>query len=246
MSYEILGTFNKSQFDRFVAFAQAQTTDILGRITHLTAEQNRVGKLVFGYDPGGVPIGYVPSPKNSYMGRLIACYEILGGDALHDLNLRSTSQPVFLLPGDETKPAQLLSNGEVMGATGLADSESAVLMQQAKAWIPEALQYRRDYLERKIRRALDYSDQLQTEIDLLQVIVQAKSVNGSLAYIIDQMQQLMQDPTYRATYDDKGKDPLGKKVNAPYKPYLGGPDVVPADTWGRDSGGTTAPGEGTA
>jgi hypothetical protein len=246
VAHEFLGTFNKSQHDRFVAFAKAQTEDILGRITHLTAEQFRIGKLAFSYDSGGSPLGYVPQPQNSYIGRLLACYEILGGDPKHDLNIRSMAQPVFLLAGDETKPAQLLSNGEVMGAPGLADGDSAVLVQAARAWLPDVLQYKRDYLERKIRRMLDYSDQLQAEITLLQTIVAAKETDGSLEFIFDQVNQLLSDPTYRAIYDDKGKDPLAKKVYAPFKPYLGGPDVVPSDNYGRDVNGTTAPGEGTA
>lgn len=246
MAYEFLGTFNTSQYARFAAFARAQTQDVLGRILHLTAEQFRVGKLAFGYDPGGAPIGYVPTPKKSYLGRLLACYEILGGNALYDLNVRSMSQPVFLLAGSETKPAQVLSSGEVMSLPGQADGDSAVLMQAAREWMPEVMQYKRDYLERKIRRCLDYSDQLQTEIDVLQVIIAAKEKGGSLEYIFAQIDQLIADPTYRAIYDDQGDDPLGKKAYAPYKPYFGGPDVVPSETWGRDEGGTTAPGEGSA
>jgi hypothetical protein len=245
VAYDFLGTFNKSQLDRFAAFARAQMGDVVPRITHLVAERTRIGYLQFAYD-GGRPIGYVPTPAESYIGRLLACYEILGGSALDDLNIRSMTQPVFLLREDSTRPAQLLSTGEVMSLPGLADAPSATLMQATRAWLPEVLMYKRGYLERKIRRMIDYSDQLQTEIDMLTTILEAKETEGSLENLLDQLDQLIHDKSYRAIYDDKGKDPHGKLVGAPFKPYLGGPDVTPSETWGRDEGGVTAPGEGSA
>ena len=243
MAWNFRGTFNKSQFERFAAFARAQTSDILGRIKHLTAERIRIGSLVFAYKDG-LPTGYEPDSPTSYLGQLIACYEILGGNALADLNLRTLSQPVFLIPGDETRPAQQLSNGEIMGLPGTGDGVSAVLMQQARAWMPEVLDYKRDYLERKIRRMVDYSDQLQAESDLLQQILAAKESGGSLEYILDQIAQLIADDTYPAVTDDKGADPGGLLNNAPPAAYQSGPDTVASDVWDKQADGqVTAPGE---
>lgn len=247
MAYHLGGTFNKSQFDRFAAFARAQTSDILGRIKHLTAERIRIGSLVFTYENGQIAKKYQPDSPSSYLGRLIACYEILGGNALDDLNIRSLSQPVYLLPGDETRPAQQLSNGEIMGLPGLGDGPSANLMQQARAWMPETLHYKRDYLERKIRRMIDYSDQLKAESDLLQKIAAAKESGSSLEYILDQITQLLADPTYMAATDDKGADPSGLLNNAPPAVYQSGPDTQASDVWDKQQDGQVlVPGESKA
>ncbi len=244
MSHDFKGTFNQSQFNRYAAFARAQKADLIGRISHLAAEQIRLGALSFAFDTDGVPVTYVPS-DDSYIGKLVAAYEVLGGDPFFDLNIRTKDQAVFLRAGDETTPAQLMSDGSVMGLPGLADAQSAELMDMSRAWMVEVLQYKREYLERKIRRAVDYAEQLQDEILQLTLIASANDVPGSLENVFDEISQLITDPTYRAIFDDKGKDLFGKQVNAPFKPYSAGPDRAPDDLYGRDGGdtGVVVPGE---
>lgn len=242
MSHDFKGTFNASQFERFVAFARAQKADIAGRLVHLTAEQLRIGTLSFAYDANGVPQTYIPD-DDSYIAKLVAAYEVLGGDPFYDLQIRTKAQAVFLRAGDDTTPAQLLSNGEVMGLPGLADAASGELMDNAREWVSDALGYKRDYLEHKIRRAVDYAEQLADEITYLTVVASAADTEGSFENVYVAVQELINDPTYRAIYDDKGKDPLGKKVNAPFKPYSAGPDRAPDDLYGRDNTGALDPGE---
>jgi hypothetical protein len=242
MAHDIKGTFNRSQFERFVAFARAQKADIAGRLVHLTAEQFRVGTLSFAYDANGVPQTYVPD-DDSYIAKLVAAYEVLGGDPFYDLNLRTKAQAVFLRAGDETTPAQVFSNGEVMGLPGQADAASGELMDNAREWVSDSIAYKRDYLEHKIRRAVDYAEQLADEITYLTLVVAPSDIEGSFENVYQAMQELIDDPSYRAIYDDKGKDPLGKKVNAPFKPYSAGPDRAPDDLYGRDNTGALDPGE---
>ena len=245
MAHDFLGTYNTSQLQRFISFAQAQLVDVTARVTHLTAEINRVGSIVMTYDSGGTPKTYEASPNDSYLGRLLAVYEILGGDAFYDLNLRSREQPVYLIKGDETTTPQMMSNGEVVGLPGQADAPTAVIMQSMKAWLLETFDYKRDYLEHKIRRTVDYSDQLQDEISMLNTIVAAKGT-GCLTDLVTQAQAYLSDKMYTAVYDDAGKDPFGKLVNAPVLPYTPGKDGLPeAESYGKVPGGVLKPGETT-
>lgn len=248
MAYDYLGTFNKSQLDRFLAFARTQLPLVDARIQHLEAEQFRLGAVVFRYDQG-VPVGFAADPPESTMGRLLAAYEVLGGDPFHDLRLRAKTQPIYLVRGNESTPAQYMSHGEVVGARGLADAPSAVLMGRAREWLEDTLQFRFGSLERKLRRSLDYFDQLQDEIDKLTLIKQAVEVDESFAGLEAQLQQLIQDPNYRAIFDDNGADPFGMTSYAPFSSYDAVrstiPDMVDRTAEGpqRQNSGFVGPGE---
>lgn len=246
MAFDFKGTLNQSQFNRFLAFAQAQLPDVAARLNHLAVEQSRLGVLAFSYDANGQPLAYSPQPANSYLGKLLASYEILGGDAFYDLNIRSMSQAVYLVRADETRPAQLMSNGEIVGTPGLGDRGTAELMDTARGWMADVLFSRREYLERKIRRCIDYGDQLQAEQNELLNVVADADQEGSLGYVLAEIQALIEDPTYRPAYDDQGADPHGKLTGAPLLPYSAGPKRTAGDVYGKDSGdrGVVKPGEG--
>jgi hypothetical protein len=239
VAFEWGGTFNKSQFDRLAAFARAQVADVNARITHLTAERSRVGIITFKYDKGNV-VNYGASPPDSYIGKLLSAYQVLGGDPFFDMQIRQKTQPLFLARADETTNARQLSDGRVVTSEALADGPSALLVQQLTAWMSESMQYKRDALERKIRRAIDYADQLDEEIQLLSVVKQGKEVGGSVENILDQLQQLIQDRTYRAIADDKGQDPNGLKAYAPFSAYEPGPNR-PSEGYERTLEGYTIP-----
>jgi len=250
MAHDFLGTFNRSQFERFIAFARSQLPLIVARRNHLNAELARVGQVVFQYN-NGIPLGYAGDPPNSYMGKLLAAYEVLGGDPFKDLRVRMKTQPVFIIRGDETTDAQVTSGGEPLGGKGLLDGPTAVLMTIAKGWLSETLHGRFNRLERKIRRAMDYTDQLTTELEDLERLQQAAEIEGSLEFVAAQVEQLMGDRGYRAIYDDKGEDPFGQKVYAPLASYDAkqpdNPDVeqtreIEGTGGQKQSGGYTAPG----
>lgn len=244
MGFDFLGTFNKSQFDRFVAFAKAQLPLIDARILHLEAEIRRVGVYVMKFDKGK-PIGYVATPSDSYLGKLTAAYEVNGGDPFYDLQIRTMSDPVFLMKGTETKAPTMMSNGEPKTAPGLADAESAIMMQKARGWLDETLRHNRDRLEHKIRRVVDYGDQLNSEIAALKLIRQGVSVDDSLENVISEVYQLFTEGKYRAIYDDKGKDPFGKLTHAPFTSYNPGGKKPPTDGPERGDDGAFEPGEKT-
>jgi hypothetical protein len=220
LAWDFLGTFNRSQFDRFVAFARTQLTDVGGRIAHLVYERNRLGALSFEYEPGGKPVKYtVSGAKTTYIGGLVAAYEVLGGNVLRDLQVRSQSQAVHVLAGSDTAPPSFMSNGDAIAGKGLGDAVSAEHMRQARTWMSAPIHYRREYLERKIRRALDYAEQLDTELSLLMAVTAESTQEGSLEFVVNAINQLISDYNYRIIYDDKGRDPDGRLTSAPLLPY---------------------------
>lgn len=245
MAFDHLGTFNKSQFERFLAFSRSQLPLVDGRLAHLQAEVTRVGSVMFRYT-NGVPQGFAATPTTSYLFKLLAAYEVLGGNPFIDLRVRLKSDPVFKVKGTEATDSQIMSNGEVVGAKGLSDSPTAELMHEGKAWLSDTLKYRYDGLERKIRRAVDYSDQLKTEIATLKTITKAASVTGSLEYIAAQVNQFLADQNYRAVFDDGGADKFGFTVYAPFSSYdTGGDGARVADTPQRQNTGFVGPGTST-
>jgi type II secretory pathway component PulJ len=166
----------------------------------------------------------------------------LGGDAEFDLQIRQTNQPVFRISGDETKPAQLMSNGEVIAVEGLSDAESAILMQRMRGWLAADLHRRRDYLERKIRRAVDYAEQLDAEISQLKLLKASTDTEGSLESLISNIETLTADPRYMAITDDgNSPDPHGKFARAPFAGYTPGGEGAEANTYQRSLKGFVKP-----
>jgi hypothetical protein len=243
--FDFLGTFNRSQFERLAAFARSQIPAIDARINHLVVELSRLGTLTMTKDSRGNPTGYAAQPVDSYLGRLLQVYEILGGDPFYDLQVRSLSEPVFLLKGDEVSTPKFFSNGDSVPEATLADTPTANLVLQLKSGIQDIVE-RREYLERKIRRTLDYGDQLNAEISLLKTTRGAVQVSGSLESVISKVSVLMADKNYRAVSDDKGKDKFGKYVKAPFSAYEPGDARESAEGEGveRTNQGYTSYGEG--
>jgi len=248
VAFDFLGTFNKSQYNRFATFAKDQLLTFGPRVAHNVSEVNRLGSLTFEYDSGGRPIKFTSSDVTStYIGRLVAAYEVLGGDVQYDLQVRSLTQAVYLMPASETAPPQLMSNGEIVGQKGLADALTAELMRSARSHLTSALHYKREYLERKVRRSLDYADQLTAETALMSALAASAEAPRSLGSIFQAIEDLLTDQNYRPIYDDKGLDPYGKLTYAPFAPYSTAdakPENLPTETGGyqRDIDGARVPG----
>jgi len=185
-----------------------------------------MGSLSFAYDSNGIPTFIQPSDTTTYIGRLFQVYEALGGDAEFDLQVRSMAQPVFKTTGTENHFSQQMSNGEIVSAGGgLSDAPTAELVRSARDWTYDAQFYRRDLLERKIRRALDYVDQLNAEVTQLQQIQADASLSGALGYIIAGVEQLIANRYYiSAQNDSSNPDPHGKLAYAPVAGYMPNPE----------------------
>jgi len=248
LPHGILGTFNKTQFDRLIAFARSRLSLIDGRVKHLSAEALRIGFLLFTYDKAGNPVSYSTGAAGSgptYIGKLMVAYEVLGGDPFYDLQVRSRTDPVYRLKGTEDATAKILSNGEPIPHAGLSDGPSGNAVRTIKTWMQDDLE-RLDRLERKIRRMVDYSDQLQLEVQALEAIRRPVETEDSLENLVSFVQQLLSDPTYRAIADDRGRDPFGKFIYAPMSSYEpgGSRKVTPGVSVERTNDGYIITGEG--
>lgn len=251
MAFDFGGTFNRSQFERFLAFVRAQQAQVEARILHLEAEIARTGTLEFRFDSNNVPEAVTANPSDSYLGKLLAAYEVLGGNPFLDLRSRNRDQAVFVLPGTAAIPATRMSSGEVLGSRGLQDAYSAELIRRLRRPVQDVLDYRFASLERKIRRAIDYAEQLEDEIRELQVMSSAATASGSLDAVANEIQQLINNRNYRAIYDDQGSDPLGLNAYAPFSEYDVDPPVDPVigaptrvvERPQRQGSGFVAPGE---
>lgn len=129
------------------------------------------GVFVTQYD-GPRPVAFSAAP-NSYAGKLLAAYRIMGGVPERDMLLRTSDQPVFKTKG--TPPTQtqtgadggfsdVYSNGRRERGGQRFDRDLGIRVENLKSWQLEAIKAKRERLEFKIKRALDYSDQLQREI----------------------------------------------------------------------------------
>jgi hypothetical protein len=243
--FAFLGTLNRSQLTRLASYARDQLVYVEDRIKHLTVEQQRVGFLKFAFDSAGRPTSYLTGEEGTttYIGKLMSAYEVLGGDAFFDLQVRSKSDPVYYLKGNEVASSKIMSNGEPIPQAGLADAVSGNAVRNIKSWT-EGNIARLEKLEFKVRRAVDYSDQLQEEIDLLNKVKLSVEFEGSLDSLIESVETLLSDPSYRAVSDDNGSDPFGKLNYAPMSSYdQGGTRVQEDFTVERGSAGVTISGE---
>ena len=242
MAFDFKGTFTASQFERYESYLLGQTELAEARIQHLEAERERIGNLLFAFDTDGVPTGVAHDGSVTYCGKLFAVYEALGGDAFFDLQVRSSSQAVFRQRADETRNSQLMSNGEVIGTKGMADAESGELIDATRELVQGDIDFRKTSLERKIRRAIDYSEQLAQEIGSLQAMTLDQSVDGSMAFLIEGVKLLFADRGYKALVDDGAQpDPHGKLVRAPFAGYNPGPEGSEGDQIQRTPDGVSLP-----
>jgi hypothetical protein len=214
-----LGTFNKSQFLRFVQFARSQLPSVAARIQHLRAELSRTGSLRFTFGVDHLPTTVTADPSDSYLGKLLAAYQVMGGNPFFDVRSREKDQAIFVPQGTAAHAPTSMSSGEVMGAKGLQDAFSGELVRKLRSPIQATLDYRFSMLERKMRRAIDYAEQLEDEIASLELTQAAATTKGSLEFIANQVQQLISDRNYRAIYDDQSTDPVGLNTYAPFSQY---------------------------
>lgn len=167
-------------------FSFVQERDLAKRRLWLMAQLTRNGVFSTEYDPQThLPKAFSAS-AGSYAAKLLQAYRILGGTPEKDFMLRTSDKPVFLTRGknidtgvtavDPTAGySDVLSNGRRVRGSQRFDRDVGVQVERLKAWQSEAIKRKREHLEFKIKRALDYSDQLQREIAVLKVLLDETS-----------------------------------------------------------------------
>jgi len=188
MAFNFYGTLTTGQWEEFRKFALIQSSDIQARILWLNRELLTVGVFTTLYDSAtNLPISFSAVPQTSYASKLLQAYRILGGNPERDMILRTSDQPVFLT---KASPMVVQRDGTVTGGftdqftngkryrgSQRFDRDLGFIIERFKKWQLEAIKRKREHLEFKIKRALDYSDQLQIERDLLTIMTAPASTS---------------------------------------------------------------------
>lgn len=163
------------QWESFKAFARIQKVDVRLRINWLQKQLSMNGVFSTVYD-GPRPVSFSAS-AGSYAAKLIAAYRVLGGVPERDMLLRTSDQPVFKTKGTAIQDqvtgdtsggfSDTFSNGRRERGSQRFDRDLGLMVEKLKGWQLAPIKAKRERLEFKIKRALDYSDQLQNEIRVL-------------------------------------------------------------------------------
>jgi hypothetical protein len=175
VAFSFYGTFSLGQWESFKAFSRIQRLDLEIRKAYLQKQRVMHGIFTTEYD-GFVPKSFTAN-AGSYAAKLLEAYRILGGFPERDMLLRTMDKPVFLTRGTNisTDPnakvqggfSDTYSNGRRYRGDQRFDRDLGLRVDRTKSWQLDAIKAKRERLEYKIKRALDYSDQLQAQIDII-------------------------------------------------------------------------------
>lgn len=241
MAFNFYGTFTSGQLQQLIDFSLIQERDLRARSHWLQAQLTRNGVFSTVYDPKTfLPVSFTAS-QGSYAAKLLQAYRILGGTPEKDFMLRTRSQPVFLTRGknidtgvtgvDPTAGySDTMSNGRRVRGSQRFDRDVGVQVEKLKFWQIEPIKRKREHLEFKIKRALDYSDQLEQEIKLLDVLlddtagrqvadivrdIQLSAARTGAANVVEDLLDIfglnigrVADPTYAPDFDAEQSEAL--------------------------------------
>lgn len=191
----------------------------------LEAELQKVGVFSTMYDDEDkYPVFFDCGPAESYGKKLLTAYKVLGGVPERDMLLRTSDKPVFLKRGVNATPtdpdsgySRDFSNGRVYRGSQRFDRSLGSKVEALKKWQLEAIKRKREHLELKIKRALDYSDQLGRERDMLTALQ-----GGAVQDVITEVYKYMFAPGAMNVVEDSddgfglGIGPIGDKyVDSP-------------------------------
>lgn len=180
MAFNFFGTFTKAQWFDFKDFVTVQRSELEARRKWVDAQLSRTGQVSCVYDDDNmIPISFDAPPK-SYIGKLLTAYRMLGGVPETDMLLRTRKQVVFLKRGVDENDSPDYSNGRVDRGTQRFDRTLGLSIEAMKKWQLEAVKAKREQLEFKIKRAMDYADQLQQESVMLTGLVDGFAVDDQI------------------------------------------------------------------
>jgi hypothetical protein len=181
MAFNFFGVCSSGQWLVFKAFALVQKVELQLRRMWLQKEISKIGTFVTTYGDDFMPQEFIATPHNSYAAKLMEAYKILGGVPERDMLLRTLDQPVFLTSGVGISKSDddgvsggysdVFSNGRRFRGGQRFDRDLGLTFDKLKKWQLEAVKHKREHLEYKIKRALDYSDQLQLELNQIEILL---------------------------------------------------------------------------
>lgn len=222
MAFSFYGLMTTGQWQAFKAFSGIQRLELVQRRTWLQKQLLMVGVFSTEYD-GPNPVSFTAS-AGSYAAKLLAAYRVLGGVPEDDMLLRTRDKPVFKTKSQNvnTGPdgtvdggfSDVYSNGRRDRGTQRFDRDLGLRVDRLKDWQLEAIKAKRERLEFKIKRALDYSDQIQQEIGLITSLLGDETAVGSVDYQVLQVETEMATPGTMNVVDDLD-DVHGLKIGKP-------------------------------
>ena len=174
------------------------------------------------------PIAFSVAPSNSYAAKLMLAYKILGGFPEREMLLKTRDIPVFKLRGTPLTNASddpdagystMFSNGRRERSGQRFDRDTGVQVSKIKNWQLEVIKRKRESLEFKIKKALDYSDQIQEEI--LQLVTMLTDDNKSLSSLLVNVRVLMFAPGRQTVLEDE-EDLFGLTIGQKVDPTVPG------------------------
>lgn len=205
MAFNFYGTFTTGQWESFKAFTKIQAFDIQLRINWLQKQLEMNGVFTTEYgDDGSTPVQFSAN-NDSYADKLLKAYKVLGGVPELDMLLRSRQQPVFLTASrplginKDTNTtdggySEVFSNGRRWRGNQRFDRDLGIKIERVKNIQLEPIKLKRERLEFKIKRALDYSDQLSVEISLLETALRDSITRGSVEFMITDIEVTIATP----------------------------------------------------
>lgn len=175
MAFNFYGTMSTAQYDKFFYFSKLQEQDLVKRMKWLNAAVLQVGIFTTTFDDNQLPVSYSVMPSYSYAAKLLNAYKILGGEPEKEMLLRTRDMPVYLVraaPMDNDSStsggyASEYSNGRLDRGNQRFDRDVGLRVERMKRWQLDVIKRKRERLEFKIKKALDYSDQLLQEAAML-------------------------------------------------------------------------------
>lgn len=198
MAFNFFGTFSEGQWESFKAFVKIQEYELQLRFKWLNKQLEMNGKITTIYDETtNRPLEF-SAPPNSYLGKLLTAYKILGGVPENDMLLRSFDKPVYLTRSNAIRYdngvgvggySEIYSNGRRYRGGQRFDRDLGLKVEKIKSWTLESIKFKRENLEFKIKNAIDYSDQLQSEANKIKSILDdvLKSVDMQFIEVENQM-----------------------------------------------------------
>ena len=210
MAFPFYGSFSVAQWDELANFGRIQSKDIIDRIKWLNVQIQKIGVFETIYN-NNIPVSFTVSPITSYGAKLLQAYKILGGVPERDMLLRTSDDPVFLTEGVGINQ----QNSESMSSGGYSteysnsrqartnqspDRTLGLKIEKFKKWQLDAIKHKREHLEFKIKRALDYYDQLNNEMKLL-TDMNGANFRAPVIFQINEIIGMFSDPESNVSID---------------------------------------------
>ena len=173
MAFNFYGTYTTGQYKSLVDFTNIQLVDVQKRIKYLNGMLERNGRFDTKFDLNKMPEKYTVTPEGSYGAKLLRAFLALGGDPLKSFVIRTDT--VYMNSGvpitddindDKAGYGTHLSNGQQIH-TQRGDYATGIHTMRLKKFQLSSIKYKREHLEFKIKRAMDFSGFLSEEIDYL-------------------------------------------------------------------------------